>query len=278
MKQLIFTLFLISTTLLYGYSDSDMDGVEDEYDQCPNTPLTELVDLRGCTTKTLISPHHFDIIVGMSYAASDYQTLNATDTLSSTLQLDYYYKNYSLQLNSSYFTTDESSYSEDGLNDTYLGGAYQKSLSKDLFLRVSAGVLLPTYDTALNNNNSDYTAAINGSYSVGDFDLFAGLSYTMINDDDTVIVYDDNSTEQLSYQNTLSYNAGLGYYASRSLYMSLSYAQSDSIYKNVDAIVSATLYGYYSFDENWFTTLSYSYGLSTSASDHYLSMKLGYFF
>ena len=34
---------------------------------------------------------HFDIIVGTNYSASDYLTLNATDTLSGSVQVDYYY-------------------------------------------------------------------------------------------------------------------------------------------------------------------------------------------
>jgi hypothetical protein len=37
--------------VLFAYVDSDMDGVEDKDDLCPNTLMTDLVDLNGCTIK-----------------------------------------------------------------------------------------------------------------------------------------------------------------------------------------------------------------------------------
>ena len=63
MKNFLVTLFLIiQATTLVAYSDFDLDGVEDIHDNCPNTSMTDLVDINGCTIKSLKSNHHFDII------------------------------------------------------------------------------------------------------------------------------------------------------------------------------------------------------------------------
>ena len=266
------------TTSLLAYSDLDMDGVEDANDRCPNTPFMDLVDINGCTKKSLASKHHFDIIIGASYADSDYNTLNKTDTYSSSLQVDYYYENFSIQASTSYFDTEGSGYSETGLYDSYVGASYQIKPIQNLSLRVGVGALLPTYDSSLKNNNTDYTASLSASYALGSFNVFAGYNYTNINDDDVVITASDGTTTDVIYQDTNGYNGGIGYYVNNATYMSLSYNMVQSIYKNVDDITSASAYIYYGINTHWFTTLSYSYGLSDTASDNYASLRLGYYF
>ena len=278
-KSILFLAMFFISSSLYAYVDSDMDGVENSVDKCPNTPFSDLVDIKGCTKKSLVSPHHFDVIVGASYSDSDYQTLNTTDTLASTLQVDYYYKNFSLQASTSYFTTNGDSFSDSGLYDSFIGAAYQFKPLKNLSLRVGIGALLPTYDTSLNNNNTDYTGSLNVSYNISKFNLFGGYTYTLINDDDVSFV-DANGTvtSSANYQNTSAYSLGAGYYVTNNLYLSGSYNSSNSIYQNVEDIQTASVYGYYSINEHWFSTCSYAYGLSDSASTNYVSLRLGYFF
>lgn len=278
-KNLLFLALFLSASSLFAYTDSDMDGVENAIDQCPNTPFSDLVDIKGCTKKSLVSPHHFDVIIGASYSDSDYQTLNTTDTLASTLQVDYYYKNFSLQASTSYFTTDGDSFSDSGLYDSFIGASYQFKPLENFSLRVGAGAILPTYDTSLNNNNTDYTGSLNLSYSLSKFNIFGGYSYTQINDDDVSFV-DANGTvtSSTNYQDTSAYSLGAGYYMTNKLYLSGSYNSSDSIYQGIEDIQTASVYGYYGINEHWFSTCSYAYGLSDSASKNYVSLRLGYFF
>lgn len=273
--------FLIVTLLsssLFAYVDSDMDGVEDAVDRCPNTSFSDLVDIDGCTKKSLISPHHYDIIFGASYSASDYQTLNATDTLAGTLQVDYYYKNFSLQASTSYFTTDGSGFSDSGLYDSFVGTSYQFRPTQNFSLRFGVGALLPTYKTTLNNNNMDYTANVNLSYKIGKINLFGGYGYTIINDDNVNVVDVNGTTTSILYQNTNALSLGLGMNMTPKTYMSMAYNTSNSIYTNIEDISTASVYMYHTIDAHWFSTLSYAYGLSNSASDHYASVRLGYFF
>ena len=50
-NNLLIVLLVLSSTSLLAYEDSDLDGVEDKLDQCPNTSFSDLVDIRGCTKK-----------------------------------------------------------------------------------------------------------------------------------------------------------------------------------------------------------------------------------
>jgi len=277
-KTILFILLLLAgfSRPLFAYVDSDMDGVADAIDKCPNTPLLDLVDINGCTKKVLIpksQKQHFDIIVGANYSGSNYASLNQIDTYSTSLQLDYYYENFSLQASTSYYKTDGENYSENGMNDSFIGAAYSIKTDKNLLIRLGIGLILPTYDTGLNNNNTDYTASVNLSYTLGKFNIFGGYIYTLINDDDMVV--DDIA---YTYQNTNALSLGCGYYFTKKLYLSTSYNTANSIYKSVEDVDTLSLYAYRSINKNWFATLFYAYGLSESASDNALSLKLGYYF
>jgi hypothetical protein len=276
MKVLFYIFFI--TLSLYAYVDSDFDGVEDRYDKCPNTPLSDLVNLNGCSVKTLISPHHFDLIAGMSYANSDYQTLNQTDTFSSYLQVDYYYKQFSLQIFSSYYTTSSSSYSDSGFNDVYIGGSYMFNITKKLHLQTTLGIFLPSYQSSFQNNKTDYTTSFNLSYGYEQWNLFSSLNYTFIGDTDILINNLDGTTTTINYNNTLGYSAGVGYHINTANYLSFSYTSTQSIYQGVEDLNTIGVYGYHSFTDTYFTTFSYAYGLTQSASKHYLALHIGYNF
>jgi len=273
MKKFFILISFFTTLSLLAYDDSDLDGVDDTTDKCPNTPFMELVDINGCTKKTLLlQQHHYDVIFGMSYSDANYQTLNQTDTLSTTLQTDYYYKNFSLGASTSYYKTKENAHEDKGLNDSYLNASYQFVPKKSFFIRVAAGVILPTYKTDLNNNNIDYFTSVNLSYNVDNISFFGGTSYTIIKDDDI------DTDVIIKYQNTLALSAGAGYYLTSKLYASLSYNTSDSIYKTVENIQTVSTYMYYSFNEYFFGTITYAKGTSDSASQNYLSIRMGYYF
>ncbi len=266
-----FLIFFITMPVLFAYIDSDLDGVADTTDQCPNTPLTELVDIKGCSIEALESTQHYDIVIGQSYSEIDYNTNEKTDTKSTTLQLDYFYKNFSAQLLTAYYSSKSATFSDSGLTDTTLAGYYLIPLSHNFSIRVGAGLLLPNYDSSLNNNNNDYLVSLSGTNTIDRINLFAGYNFTKINDDDI-------PTYGITYQNTHAYNAGVGYYLTNKWYASASYYQADGIYTRMEDIKSASLYNFYSLNKNWFTTLSYAYGLSDSASNHSVSLRLGYNF
>ena len=197
--------------------------------------------------------------------------LNKTDIISSSLQVDYYYKNISIQASTSYFTTNGGGgYSESGLNDSFLGASYKLQATESLLLSISVGAMLPTYETYLNNNNTDYITSINASYSFDKVNLFGAYSHSLINDDDIDGV--------VTYQNINSLSGGIGYCIGSKAYINMAYSLSNSIYSGAEDIQTVSAFGSYSLDENWFSTLSYAYGLSDTASKNHVSIRLGYLF
>jgi hypothetical protein len=272
MKKIVLSLITILSTSLFAL-DSDLDGVDDSKDLCPNTSMSELVSPTGCTVQTLGTEHHFDIIYGLNYYQADYTTLEKADTLSQSLQLDYYYHKFSFQLNTSYYNSDSSTYDNSGMNDTFVGAFYTLDALQNTSIRLGAGLILPTYSAEVNNNHTDYVASINVSHTIKDINLFGGYSYTIINDDNI-----RDGRESIQYQNIDTFTLGGGIYLNEKLYTSLAYSTSESIYKNVDNIETASLYMFYTIDSNWFTTFNYAYGLSDTASDNALSARIGYYF
>ena len=272
-------IFLLCTVSLLAYSDFDLDGVDDIIDRCPNTSMTELVDMHGCTIQNIEGNHHFDVILGASYSQLSPTTQEKTDTLAASVQADYYYKDFSIQVATAYFNSESTVTSNKGQTDTFIGAYYQLNPLESLSLRLGGGLLLPTYDA--DNNNMDYTASASLSYLYSNINFFGSYSYTLINDDDIPNV--------AYYQNTNAYNVGVGFYPTARLYTSVAYNSSDSIYKQalridtltldkIVALESASAYIFYTIDKNWFTTLTYGYGLSDSASDHFAAAKVGYYF
>ena len=281
----ILTTMIICSAVIWGYSDLDMDGVEDSVDRCPNTSLLELVDINGCTVKELGNPHHFDVILGASYSQINPNTQEKTDTYAASLQADYYYKDFSLQLSTAYFDSQSSLVSSSGTTDTFLGAYYQFTPLTSLNVRLGGGLLLPTFDAE--NNLLDYTASMSLSYLLDDFNLFGSYSYTIINDETINYTDVNNDPVSINYANTNAYNIGVGYYPTAKLYTSIAYNSSESIYdkiitgssvERVEALNTASAYLFYTVSEEWFATASYAYGLSESASDHYMSVRLGYYF
>jgi len=270
MKKLL--LYMLLPLLLFSYNDNDLDGVEDENDLCPNTSLVELVDSNGCTIETLTPPvkvsASYDIIAGVGYSKSKN---NKTQT--KTLQIDYFYKKFSLQLQSSYFSIKSKSSKQKALSDTYLGAYYHIDFTKKLGINFGARLSLPTYHSKLNNNNLDYTLSSSFNYKINKLNLLGGVGYSIIRDDNI-----NGKLYKVNYQNSLNYHIGIGYFFTPRFYSNLSYLHSQSIYTMNEEINSLSFYGYYSLNNHWFSTISFSKRLKNEANDCSSSLRLGYYF
>ncbi len=260
LKIPLITLFLIIyVNTLFAYNDYDLDGVEDGYDRCPNTVITDLVDINGCTIKSLESHHHFDIIMGINY--TDY-----SEDFSTTIQLDYYYyKQFSAQISSSYFSSNQNTYNGSNINDPYFSVYYNFMPLSELSIRVGLGAIV-AIDEKYTTNNTDYISNINLSYSFSNFNIFSGYSYTSIQD----------KSDTIKYQDINAFNIGFGVYPTKKLYSSLSYNLTQNIYKNSKDIDNISFYNFYSFNDNWFTTINYEYYITNEVNS--LTIKLGYYF
>ncbi|NPA28863.1 MAG: DUF3187 domain-containing protein [Epsilonproteobacteria bacterium] len=274
LKKAIWLLMVVGVGAM-AFTDMDLDGVDDKVDQCPNTPFTDIVDEKGCPIETVAAVSHYDLIVGLAYSQYDYRLDDDTDTLTTSVQADYYRGNLSVQLATSFYKTDGGDYDESGMNDTSLAAyyAFKNVWKPGLTLQVGGGLIFPTYDAAYDNNNLDAFVSMHLDYKRGAANVFGGYTFTAVGDDDVV-----TDTFAIRYQNTNAFNLGAGYTFSPKIYASVSYFHGDSIYESVDATESLSLYGFYSVDAHWFVTGSYAYGLNDSTSDNYLALRLGYYF
>lgn len=66
-------LFLLSIALLFAYTrnDYDCDGVDDIYDKCPNSLLSDIVDNDGCRIASTKDKYNLNIILGEKLVKSD---------------------------------------------------------------------------------------------------------------------------------------------------------------------------------------------------------------
>jgi hypothetical protein len=242
--------------LLNAYNDSDLDGVEDRVDQCPNTPMTELVNLMGCTVEHLLSLHHFSVKGGFSYALDQ----ESRYTFSS-FEFDYFYQDFSLQLSSSYYDLESNMVSDEGVNDSYIKFFYTLKPFDNFSLKLGSALALPTYEES--KNRVDYLTSISGKYSQNNWNCSMGLGYSISND--------------VNSSNRLFYHLNFGYTWSDDFYSSIGYYISQSSYEGLNNLESISLYNSYAINKNWFTTLSLTQGLNEATLENSMGVKLGYY-
>lgn len=274
---------LLAGLMQLSAADSDFDGVDNKTDRCANTPFGDLVDSVGCTTKTVFTDTAYDLIVGINYADTNYNTLEKADTLTTTFQADMYRGDLFAQILTSYFHSVETNTTDSGWNDTQMGVYIKSHPASNLTLQSGLGIILPTYDSGYGNEAVDIFGAINLQYDINEhYHLFGGLTYTMVNDTDIQDALQDGNTSSVSstvqYRNTTAFTAGVGYATLHNGFVNIAYSQSDSIYVGVSPFKTLSLNSMLPLDDHWFVLGNYRYGLSESTSDHEIAVRLGYYF
>ncbi|HZF70683.1 DUF3187 family protein [Sulfuricurvum sp.] len=267
MKRSYLVLLLISTSLL-GYTDSDMDGVEDPYDKCPQTLFSDLVDLDGCAIQSTQNTIHYDLILAEEYSKINYASLQNSDTWTTSFEADIYLKNWILQGLTSYYSSNSTDTTANGWNDTLINVFYRVTPTEKLTLYPGIGVVIPTYKSGYGNEAVDYSVLLNLQYAIDSTKyLFGGYSYTWVNDTNVI---------QATYQNTQMFQAGLGYQLTPKSTISLSYNQYDTIYQDLEPVRSVRAGYMQNISTHWSIGGDYGYGLSDSASDHSFIIGLKY--
>ncbi|NPA57912.1 MAG: hypothetical protein GXN94_01320 [Aquificae bacterium] len=249
MKKTLITIALLPLAA-YGFTDSDLDGVDDSVDRCPHTPLLIKVDKYGCPIKeTKKRKGRFTLKVGVAHTEDD----DFHNTLTS-LSLGYSYKRFYFSIRTKYYLYD-SNVGSGGLGDTYLFGSYSFNYDK-LFINPGLTVKIPTADDDFGTGNVDFIPSLTVDYIKDErLDFFFYYGYVFRGSDQ----YGDNYTVSL----------GAGYKVSQPLYISGSF-DFDKTGSNY-----LSLFGMYKFTSKYYTTLNYSYGINDKAVDHYFALKLG---
>lgn len=267
MKKMLL-LFFATLTLGMAYMDGDIDGVEDMYDKCPQTPLSDLVDYDGCSINSSAKEFHFDIIFGMGFSQTNYTLQESADTITTFVQSDFYMDNVTLQAVISRYHSDTQDGS--GWDDATLSLFYKLPTTETFSLNLFTALIFPTYKIPYGNEALDYKAGFDFSYFADEKNyLFGGYNYTFVNDSDFGYI---------AYQNTQTLHVGIAHKPNSDKTYTLSYTTDESIYKDIAAIQTLGIGYSLDMDQHWFMGAYYDYGLSDSASKHSFSLSIGYFF
>ena len=262
-KILLLSLALFTFTHAQSNQDQDMDGVPDGRDQCPNTPFLSEVNDKGCPTNMLLFPERengsLDVSLGYGFS-NDEELLDRETQHTTKFQTSYYLNDWSYSLRTGYYTAD----TDQGMLDTTLKVKRKFRLNSSLKVGLGLGVKLPTYDFA--GNNTDLT--LYGSvvyYPQAAQSIFAGTSYTFINDDEVIS----------PLQNVQTFYTGSGYFFTKNFYANIAYSYAESKFTTNDpahSIISTLLYR---INDKWFVTLSYGHQLDEELKNS-LNFKIGY--
>ncbi len=248
----IFMLLLVFTIASYGYgySDYDVDGVEDSVDECPNTPFDMLVDERGCEEGKVFKG-------ALTFLAGTITGIDSeTDTITNLLLfINYRYANWDISLST--FNEVQNSVSE--VPDTfYLSAGHTFKLSESLSTKLSLGTKQSSIqDDLYIMGNLDYTLS-------EEQNLFLFYSYTFSQDSDTE-----------EYDNFHTLSIGTGKVLTDYWYSALSYDFSGANRFYLEDYQAMSWSNTFRVSSKYYLLTTYSYGLNDAASDHTISVQGG---
>jgi len=129
--------------------DSDLDGVLDAQDMCPNTPFLETVNKYGCSKQQLIKKSKIKFNISMGYEHDKYKN-SSDDLLLATLTA------YTKKFSFIYYYSN----SDGKSNDSILSIYYKKPIAKNTKLKIG----LKTYFPTDLNDKIDYALKIKATY------------------------------------------------------------------------------------------------------------------
>ena len=259
----LLSIFFVTSVLLFGYTDSDIDGVDDTIDLCPDTPFDELVDKNGCSLNRLF-PGKLILQIG-----SD-TSFNQIDDTVNTLNIYLNYMigkwNFSLSDSNYYVTNLANDVSE---NNLYLTAGYTLTMEK-LRTQFSVGTKfdLSDWGNSDQERGNDLYASINVEYFFWQrHTLFFYYSYTLSGDSDTI-----------DYENFHSISAGYGYSVTDKWYTALSYNYAQNYYPGADDYRALSWYNAYRFNDSFYATLNYAHTFDDISYSHIVSFSIGVYF
>jgi len=255
----------VAVTVLYGFSDQDMDGVDDAHDRCPHTPFLAEVDADGCMVKPLYFPHErdngsLDILIGYGFSNDD-DTIDREEQHVTRFQAAYVSNDWIYSVRTAWYTAEGDS----GMLDTIVKIKKRFKPAPNVKYTFGAGLRLPTHDFAGNRADAVlYASTI--YYPKSGWSLFAGANYTFVNDQEI--------DEPL--QNAYTTYVGSGYFFTDRFYLNAAYAYGESKFADYHPIktVSSTLF--YQWSDTWYVSATYSYELDDDDTHHTFTFNIGY--
>lgn len=284
-QRLIPLTLLLCSTLCFAFQDSDLDGVEDSTDRCPNTSFDEMVNAKGCAANQTAQTYLGQLTLKITNDIRSDAVYDTDNTVN--LFADYHYRDWSLAL-SNYRNTTGNSYSEDNAmsdHDIYAAIGYQKTVDQST-IKLSVGSRIAG-DSEITTTQStggkgrfgrNQTTVTQTETIKRKNDYFAGLNLNyLINTKQNLFGY-AGYTLSGEYDNYASFSLGTGYSITPSLYSALSYNYTQSSYPDSEDEQSLAWFNSYNLTPSLFATLMYTYGIDDLSYDHTVSIGLGYTF
>jgi len=246
--RIVLVSLLLGTGLSFAFKDSDLDGVEDSVDRCPNTPLLELVDRFGCPLRK----EKLYLRLGGGFLR-DGREERVYGLTSLAYSLEGFYLSFTLR----YYTY--SRLHGRGMGDSTLFLGYSRYVGR-VYLLPGVRVKIPTGDREFSTGEFDYTPSLVLDYLLDGFDVFLYGSYTF--------------RGEKRLRDTLTLSGGVGAELTGNLYVSASYDVSQSAVRS-GSNRYLSLFMLYDITESLYTTVTYSRGLNREAIDHSGSLRLG---
>jgi len=218
--------------------DSDLDGVSDSLDMCPNTSFLETVNKSGCSATQLknLKKNKIRFNFSAGYEYDNYKSYNSSNTLFTSLSA----KKNKLKASLFFSELDDGSGSGYKSSDLILS-LYDYYYSRDFSLKFGPKVYFPT----TYNTDTDYALLAKGTYYFKDFSIGLSEKHKMYgetgtNDKDTITLefgysYKDLYISPYAYTENSAYNSSKWYkYAGISLFYSLNKTLSISLDSSTD--------------------------------------------
>jgi hypothetical protein len=259
---LILGIVLLSSSSLSAFEDQDIDGVDDQYDLCPNTPFDATVDEKGCPFNQKL-PKKFTLQLG-----SDLSFDQISDTSNNVnVYANYHYGQWDFSVSSANYHFTNLNINDNTQTNLFLTAGYQLKYNK-LFTKLSLGTKFAFMDNNDSQRDNDYYASVNVDYYPSDKqNVFLYYNYTL-SGQDASIHYDDFA----------SYSLGTGRMFTPKWYSAVSYNHSGSIYAGAKDYKALSWFNAYNFTKDLYVSINYAHTLNHSTFRHILSINIGVHF
>jgi len=253
MKQIL--LLGAAALICFGaVKDSDLDGVPDNLDKCPNTPFLETVNKYGCSTTQLkkLKKKNIKFNLNIGYEYDRYKSYNDSKIIFTSISA----KKNSIKTSIFYSIKDDSNGYKS--NDLIWSIYYYNSSTKNTSIKAGVKMYLPTNY----NKKTDYAFVIKGSYYFKKFNISLSEKHK---------IYGETGTNP---KDTITLNIGTFY---KKLYVSPYVYTENSAYNSSKWYKYAGLTLFYPITNKIGITIDSSFDMEES-QNYTLTGSLGYSF
>lgn len=194
-------------------ADTDLDGVPDNLDMCPNTPFLEIVNKNGCSASQLkkLNKNKIKYNISAGYEYDGIKNSKDAQTIFTSISA----KKNNFKLLGYYSIYNDGYTNEYKSNDLILSLYYYNYSLSNTAIKLGIKSYLPTYY----NDKTDYAFLIQGSYFFKNFSVDLSEKHKIYGESGTnakdTITFDIGTTYQKLYISPYVYTENSAYNSSK---------------------------------------------------------------